>query len=81
MEDCSGDEVALIRLNQERKMWRKDHPHVKLLINRGLLLSQKLMIWTGLICSNGDVKSLDLRDVYGRRATISLKWTSLKIIH
>ena len=30
MEQDSGDEVALIRLNQERKMWRKDHPHVNI---------------------------------------------------
>ena len=30
MEQDSGDEVALIRLNQERKMWRKNRPHVRI---------------------------------------------------
>lgn len=45
MEDCSGNEVALIRLNQEKKMWRKDHPHVNHLIKRDLLPNQKQMIW------------------------------------
>ena len=67
MEQDSGDEVALIRLNQERKMWRKNRPHVRLI--RDLLQNQKNQKWVQLTCSNGNVKFQDLRIQYGKEDT------------